>query len=447
MKDLTQGSIANHVVAMAIPMGAGMVFQTLYYFVDLYFVGVLGEHAIAGVSAAGNATFIVFALTQVLGVGTVASVSHAVGRKDRDDANLIFNQSLSISALFGLMTIVFGYLLADVYVSAVAADNETVLNGTTYLYWFMPGLALQFAIVSMGSALRGTGIVKPAMIVQILTLVANTILAPILIAGWGTGYPMGVAGAGLATTVSVVIGIILLTVYFVRLEHYVSFNSAQWRPRMAVWWRMLKIGLPAGGEFALIFIYVAVTYWAISQFGAAAQAGFGVGSRVMYGIFVPALAIAFAAAPVAGQNFGARHPARVRETFRTTAIMCSAVMLVLMILCQWHPDVLVRVFSKDEEVILVGSVFLSIVSWNFVMAGLNTTCSSLFQALGNTVPALFSSGTRVLTFVLPTIWLSSQPWFELEHMWYLNVATVVLQTLIALALLRREMRMRLPALA
>lgn len=447
MKDLTQGSIANHVVAMAIPMGAGMVFQTLYYFVDLYFVGVLGEHAIAGVSAAGNATFIVFALTQVLGVGTVASVSHAVGRKDRDDANLIFNQSLSISALFGLMTIVFGYLLADVYVSAVAADNETVLNGTTYLYWFMPGLALQFAIVSMGSALRGTGIVKPAMIVQILTLVANTILAPILIAGWGTGYPMGVAGAGLATTVSVVIGIILLTVYFVRLEHYVSFNSAQWRPRMAVWWRMLKIGLPAGGEFALIFIYVAVTYWAISQFGAAAQAGFGVGSRVMYGIFVPALAIAFAVAPVAGQNFGARQPDRVRETFRTTAIMCSAVMLVLMILCQWHPDVLVRVFSKDEEVILVGSVFLSIVSWNFVMAGLNTTCSSLFQALGNTVPALFSSGTRVLTFVLPTIWLSSQPWFELEHMWYLNVATVVLQTLIALALLRREMRMRLPALA
>lgn len=447
MKDLTQGSIANHVVAMAIPMGAGMVFQTLYYFVDLYFVGVLGEHAIAGVTAAGNATFIVFALTQVLGVGTVAAVSHAVGRKDRDDANLTFNQSLSISALFGLLTIVFGYLLADTYVSAVAADDETVLNGTTYLYWFMPGLALQFAIVSMGSALRGTGIVKPAMIVQILTLVANTILAPILIAGWGTGYPMGVAGAGLATTVSVVIGIILLTIYFVRLERYISFNPAQWRPRMAVWWRMLKIGLPAGGEFALIFIYVAVTYWAISQFGAAAQAGFGVGSRVMYGIFVPALAIAFAAAPVAGQNFGARQPARVRETFRTTAIMCSAVMLVLMILCQWHPDVLVRVFSKDEEVILVGSVFLSIVSWNFVMAGLNTTCSSLFQALGNTVPALFSSGTRVLTFVLPTIWLSSQPWFELEHMWYLNVATVVLQTLIALALLRREMRMRLPSLA
>ena len=69
MKDLTGGSITGHIVAMAIPMAAGMIFQTLYYFVDLYFVAQLGDAAIAGVCAAGNATFIVLALTQVLGVG------------------------------------------------------------------------------------------------------------------------------------------------------------------------------------------------------------------------------------------------------------------------------------------------------------------------------------------------------------------------------------------
>lgn len=428
---------------MAVPMGTGMVFQTLYYFVDLYFVARLGEHAIAGVSAAGNATFIVFALTQVLGVGTVALVSHAVGRNDRRDANLIFNQSLTVSALCGGLTLLFGYLLSEAYVATIAADDLTVREGTTYLHWFMPGLALQYATVAMASALRGTGIVKPAMIVQILTLVMNMMLAPVLIAGWGTGHAMGVAGAGLATTISVVFGIILLAAYFIRLEKYVAFDRRQWRPQLAVWSRMLKIGLPAGGEFALIFIYVAVTYWAISGFGAAAQAGFGVGSRVMYGIFVPALALAFAAAPVAGQNFGARQPERVRETFRTAAFMCSTVMFALTIFCQWRPELLIRMFSRDEEVVTVGSVFLGIVSWNFVMAGINTTCSSLFQALGNTVPALFSSGTRLITFVVPAIWLSSQPWFELEHMWYVNVATVVLQTLIALALLQREMRVRL----
>lgn len=446
MKDLTQGSIAGHLVAMAIPMALGMIFQTLYYFVDLYFVAQLGDAAVAGVSAAGNATFIVLALTQVLGVGTTALVSHAVGRKDQQDANLIFNQSLVIAALCGGLTLLGGYTLSGAYVGSIAADRETFEEGVTYLYWFAPGMALQFAMIAMSAALRGTGIVKPTMVVQIVTLVLNIVLAPILIAGWGTGRPMGVAGAGLASTIAIAIGVILLTVYFTRLEKYVSFHAEQWQPRLHVWRRMLKIGLPAGGEFALIFIFIAVTYWVIRDFGAAAQAGFGIGSRIMQGIFVPALAIAFAAAPVAGQNFGAKQPARVRETFRTAAMMCGAMMFVLTLICQWRPEALMRVFSSEQEVIDVGALFLAIISWNFVLSGINMTCSSLFQALGNTVPALLSSATRIITYVLPAIWLSSQADFSLLHVWYLNVGTVVLQALMNIVLLRREMRRRLQPL-
>ena len=78
---------------------------------------------------------------------------------------------------------------------------------------------------------------------------------------------------------------------------------------------MLDVGLPAGGEFALMFVYMGVIYWVISDFGAAAQAGFGIGSRIMQSIFMPAMAIAFAAGPIAGQNFGAKQGSRVRETF------------------------------------------------------------------------------------------------------------------------------------
>ena len=94
MRDLTQGSIPAHIVRMAAPLAIGMVFQTAYYFIDLYFVGRLGDAAIAGVAAAGNLQFIVIALTQVLGVGTMVLISHAAGRKDRADANVVFNQSV-----------------------------------------------------------------------------------------------------------------------------------------------------------------------------------------------------------------------------------------------------------------------------------------------------------------------------------------------------------------
>src|SRR5690606_20430941 len=158
----------RHILGMATPIAFGMIFQTLYYLVDLYFVAHLGDAAIAGVGAAGNVMFIVLALTQVLGVGTVALISHAVGRIDRPEANLIFNQSLLLSALCGVITLVAGYAFTPLYLESVAADAATVAAGVTYLRWFLPGMALQFALVAMGSALRGTGIVRPTMVVQIV---------------------------------------------------------------------------------------------------------------------------------------------------------------------------------------------------------------------------------------------------------------------------------------
>ena len=218
MKDLSSGPIAKHIVQMAVPVAAGMIFQTLYILIDLYFVAGLGGAAIAGVGAAANLMFLVFALTQVLGVGTVALISQAVGRKEQANATLIFNQSLVLSATWAAITLVCGYAVGRSYMQALGADAATALAGTRYLYWFLPSLGLQFALVVMSSALRGTGIVKPAMIVQVLTVILNAVLAPVLIAGWGTGHPMGVAGAGLASSLAVGVGVILMAMYFHRLE-------------------------------------------------------------------------------------------------------------------------------------------------------------------------------------------------------------------------------------
>ena len=303
MQDLTEGSIPKHLLRLAIPIMVGMIFQTLYFLVDLYFIGQIGDAAIAGVSAAGNVQFIVMALTQVLGVGSMALIANAAGRKDPDDANLVFNQSILLATTCALATLLGGYGLTRFYMGTLGADAATTAAGSSYLYWFLPGMALQFALVAMGSALRGTGIVKPTMIVQVATVLLNVVLSPILIAGWFTGKPLGVVGAGLSTSISIAAGLVLLTLYFLRLERYVTFDPRMLAPRLTVWKRILKVGLPPGGEFALIFVYIAVVYWIIRDFGADAQAGFGVGSRVMQAIFLPAMAVAFACAPLAGQNF------------------------------------------------------------------------------------------------------------------------------------------------
>jgi putative MATE family efflux protein len=443
VKDLTQGSITRQLVAMALPIAISMLFQTLYLLVDLYFVAGQGEAAIAGVSSAGTAGFVILALTQMLGAGTVALVSHAVGRKDQVEANLVFNQSVMLSALLGVLTLAAGFLVGGPYVRSIAADPGVVAAGTSYLYWYTPGLALQFALVAMGSALRGTGIVQPTMIVQMVTVILNTLLAPVLISGWGTHHPFGAAGAGLASSVSIAAGVVFLWIYFARLEHYVGLNPHEWWPRPALIRRILNVGLPAGGEFLMLFVILGVIYWVIRGFGPAAQAGFGVGGRVMQALFLPVMAIAFAATPVAGQNFGARHYARVRETFRRAAWLSSILMLAVTLLCQRRPELFIEMFTRQPDAVAVGAGYLRIISWNFVATGLIFTCSGLFQALGNAWPSLLSSGARLLTFVLPAVLLSTRPHFTLLEVWYLSVASVTLQALTSLALLRHEFRRRL----
>ncbi len=444
MNDLTTGSIPRHIIRMAIPMAAGMFFQTLYYLIDLWFVAKLGDAAVAGVTSAGTVQFIIMALTQVLGVGTMVLISHAAGRKDRADASLVFNQSLGLSVVMFLVTLAGGYALMGMYVRTVGADVETAQQGATYLRWFLPALALQFGFISMGSALRGAGMAKPGMIVQIVTVLCNAVLAPVLIAGWGTGRPLGVAGAGLASTISVALGVVMLMIYFRRTETFVALDAGQLRPRLDVWGRLFRIGVPAGAEFGLLFLNTAIVYWIIRGFGPAAQAGYGIGSRVMQSMFLPAMAIAFSAAPVAGQNIGAGRKDRAEETFLSAVKMGSVLMMLLTLVCHWQPSALIGLFSGEAEVVATGTEFLRTISWNFLASGITFTCSGMFQALGNTVPSMITGVTRLLVFAVPGVWLSRQPGFTLPRLWMLSVAATTLIAVVSVLLLRRAFRQVAP---
>jgi putative MATE family efflux protein len=442
LRDLTQGAIWRHLVGMAVFIGAGLIVNTLYMLIDLYFVSRLGKEAIAGVASAGTAMYITMSIAQLVGVGSLSLISHAVGRKDQADAQLVFEQALSLGMLIAVIFLIIGYGIGGWAVGHITSDEATAKEARTYLFWYLPALASMFVNSALGSALRASGVVGAPTMIQSLTVVINAILAPILVMGFLTGHPMGVAGAGLASTIAAWFGMVALAVMFNRSQKYMHLHSSL-HPKGAVWKRIIAIGLPATGEFALIFITTSVAYWAIRHFGPQAQAGYGIGARTMQAIFLPAMAVAFATGPIAGQNFGARHAQRVRDTFRHAAVMGGGIMLTLTLLCQISPHVLVQPFSNDPAVVAVATEFLRIASWNFIAVGLTFCCSGMFQALGDTRPALISSGTRLITYVVPAVWLAGQSWASLRDFWYLAVGSLMLQALFSYLLLRHQLHHKL----
>src|SRR5437870_6422589 len=443
MKDLTQGSVTRHLLHMSAFLAASMIVQTLYLLADLYWVGHLGKEAIAAVGVAGNITMIVLALTQMLGVGTTTLISQAAGRKDQPQAELVFNQSFVMSILIALALAVVGFILRPAYCNWLSADAATATLAKAYLLWFLPGLLLQFPLVALSSALRATGIIKPAVGFQVFSVLLNIVLAPLLIFGIGPWPRLGVTGAALATFISILVADVLIVIYFEKKYHYLRFRFPLFAPQTKIWGGMLRIGVPAGTEFVLLFVYIMLVYAIIRGFGPAAQAGFGIGARVMQALFLPVVALSFAASPVVGQNFGGRQADRVRNSVKSGLMLAAAVMLVLAVITEILPRTMIRFFSKDAAVIQFGSDYLRIVAFNFVAAGIVFTSSSMFQGLGNTMPPLMSSASRLILFALPALLLSQRPGFDIKFVWYLSVGSQTLQAGINLWLLRRELNKKL----
>jgi len=180
MKDLTQGSVTKHFAAYVGIFGGEHAGADLYLLADLYWSDTLKRSDCCG-RCGRHLTMIVLALTPMLGVGTTTLNVASGGRKDQPHAEVVFNQSFIMSIVIALGLGVVGFILRPAYCDWLSADTATADLAKAYLLWFLPGLLLQFPLVALGSALRATGIIKPAVGFQVLSVFLNIVLAPLLI--------------------------------------------------------------------------------------------------------------------------------------------------------------------------------------------------------------------------------------------------------------------------
>jgi putative MATE family efflux protein len=365
----------------------------------------------------------------------------------------LFNQSLLLAGLLGCAFTVLLLALRQPYSTALAGDAVTARLAVQFLGFFIPALGLQFLMMTLSAALRGVGDVRTAATTQIASIALNIVLAPILIFGWLTGVRLGIAGASLATLISLSAGVAGLLLHLRRRGRHYDPQLRAWLPQLRVWAQIARIGVASGAEFALLGLYMTFVMWILRPFGAPAQAAFGIGQRWLQFGMMPCMAIGFSSAAIVGQNYGARLMDRVRATFANTAIGCLLGVSVFFVLFHLCPMLLLEPFTHTPAVLDFGLEYLHILSWNLVVVAMAFACGGVFSGIGNTVPSLLASGSRIVFIVIPVTLLSRHPGFRPRWIWELSVGGSVLQLAVNLLFLRREFRGRLspqnadPALA
>ncbi len=409
-------------ISMSLPMMASMLVQALYNIVDSIFVARVSEAALTAVSISFPIQNLMIAFGVGIGVGVNALLSKSLGEGDQPRAQRIALQGIFIEVICCVIFILVGIFAMDLFFRGQTADAEIIALGKDYLSIcciFSVGL---FAQLIFERLLQATGRTVLSMISQCAGALINIIFDPILIFGvsW-LGIPaMGVTGAAIATVFGQIVGGIVAIVLNVRRNRELDFRFRGFRPDGKLCGSILFIGIPSAimGSIGSFMTYgVNKILFAFEEVGKTAAAVFGVYFKLQSFVFMPVFGLNNGMVPIVSYNYGAKRPDRITQTIRLSAIYAVAIMAAGVAVVQLIPDKLLLLFDASEQMLTIGVPALRIISTCFVFAGFSIVCSSVFQALGNSIFSMIMSITRQLAVLLPAAYILAHA-FGLHAVWY-----------------------------
>lgn len=414
--------IRKLLISMSLPMMASMLVQALYNIVDSIFVARVSEAALTAVSISFPIQNLMIAFGVGIGVGVNALLSKSLGEGDQSRAQRIALQGIFIEVICCVIFILVGIFAMDLFFRGQTADAEIIALGKDYLSIcciFSVGL---FAQLIFERLLQATGRTVLSMISQCAGALINIIFDPILIFGvsW-LGIPaMGVTGAAIATVFGQIVGGIVAIVLNVRRNRELDFRFRGFRPDGKLCGSILFIGIPSAimGAIGSFMTYgVNKILFAFEEVGKTAAAVFGVYFKLQSFVFMPVFGLNNGMVPIVSYNYGAKRPDRITQTIRLSAIYAVAIMAAGVAVVQLIPDKLLLLFDASEQMLTIGVPALRIISTCFVFAGFSIVCSSVFQALGNSIFSMIMSITRQLAVLLPAAYILAHA-FGLHAVWY-----------------------------
>src|ERR1700726_4992250 len=384
-KDFTTRSLNRAILLLAIPMVLEMVLESLFAVVDVFWVGRIGANAVATVGLTESMLSLVFAVAMGLSLSTTAMVARRIGEKDPEGAAVAGVQAIALGLFVSLAIGVPCFLFAPNLLRMMGASPKIVATGSGYTRICLGGSFAVLLLFLNNAIFRGAGDAAIAMRLLWVSNIINLVLDPCLIFGVGMFPRLGVTGAALATFIGRSIGVLYQFYRLLRGTERIRILKSQIRVQYDVLLRLLRVSLTGILQFA-----IAHTSWIglvriVSIFGAAALAGYTIAIRVVIFVILPSWGLSNAAATLVGQNLGAGRPDRAEKAVWRTGLYNVIFLGSLGVFFMFVAEPVVRLFTRDPEVVPLGTACLRIVSYGNVGYAYFMVMMQAFNGAGDTV--------------------------------------------------------------
>ena len=415
---------------MAMPIIAGMMVQTLFNVVDIMFIGWLGADEVTAVAFVSPLFFIIIGLGVGIGTGTTATIAQYIGQKDKENAEKTASQTILIGFLSTIFLTVLGVIYGEGLLSILGAEGEILSIAYSYLRILTFGLGLVIFSMFFRAILAGEGETKIPMIIGLIGTVLNLILDPILI----FTFDYGVRGAAFATIISQIAMVAsYLFIIFVKKCTYISFNIRNLSLDNYIISKIFQIGIPSSLSMLIISFGQVVMNKILVNYSTEAVAAYQIVSRLDMLLFMPILGIAISLTTIVGMFYGAKEYKKLLSVVyyginRAVIITTISVILFFMLAKNILP-----IFSSNLMVIDIGVTYLKVIILAYPAVGISVICSRVCQALGQGVPLLITTTTRVLILTAPLSYYFYYIGKPLEWVWYSQVFAILIAAIISYA--------------
>lgn len=426
--DLVAGPLERAILRLALPAVGSALLQLVFLLIDTFWVGrLLGPAALAAVSTAGYAVWMLAAVGQMIAVGLTAVAARRHGEAAHGAAAIAGGSALWLALGGGVAVALTGHALLPALFAAMQTPADVTAAGTVFLGTYLLGAPLVFGFFAVEASFRAAGDTRTPLLLLGIAVLATMVLDPLLITGAGPLPALGIAGAAVAAIVTrglvLVVGLALL-----RRRGLVNFT----RFDAPAAWTVLRVGAPT----AVTGVFFSAVYMGLTRittrFGVPALAALGIGHKLEGLSYMVSTGFGLAAAAIVGQNLGAGRADRARRAGWITSGYACAVGAVVGLAFLLFPEAMVAVFTDDPVVIRDGAWYLQAMALAQITMALEIVLESAMGGAGYTIVPMTITGVLTAARIPLAVWLA--PALGLWGVWLTIAGTAVCRgVLMALA--------------